>query len=221
MSWDGSHTGQENTDEIVISDAAWFDLTPFYHDDASSFISLALMDTLIYYDADMTPWPHLATNWTHISDTQLRVKLREGIKWQPDYEGNFTNEYFDTEDVYFSYTFRDRIVGPSCEPWYDHMEIVDDYTIDFFIDGDSSEPGAQPSSLYLQSFERFKLFVSEVLFRHISSLTTRNVVSICLLLSFLVLLSRVYGILYIVRNMMTLLPGLKLIVMLMIRCGWN
>ncbi len=155
MSWDGNHLGQTNTNEVVISDAAWSDLTPFYQDDtSSSFISDALMDTMIYYDTDMTPWPHLATNWTHITDTQVRVKLREGIKWQPDYEGNFTNEYFDAEDVYFSYTLCDRIVGSPCAPWLDHMEIVDDHTIDFFIDGNDYEPGAQPSTLYLESFER-------------------------------------------------------------------
>ncbi len=158
MSWDGNHFGQIDTSEVVISDAAWSDLIPFYQDDSSSsFISSALMDTMIHYDADMTPWPHLATNWTHITDTQVRVKLREGIKWQPDYEGNFTNEYFDAEDVYFSYTLCEKIVGTPCEPWFDHIDIVDDYTIDFFIDGDDEEPGAQPSTLYLPSFERIIL----------------------------------------------------------------
>ncbi|MHA1557374.1 MAG: ABC transporter substrate-binding protein, partial [Candidatus Heimdallarchaeota archaeon] len=154
MSWDGVHSGQENTSEIVIADAAWSDLNPMFQDDScSSFISSAHMDTMIYYDADMTPWPHLATNWTHITDTQVRVKLREGIKWQNDPDGNFTNEYFNAEDVYFTFEIWDRY-NYYYGRWLDYIEIVDDYTIDFFIDGDNREPGAQPSTLYLPSFAR-------------------------------------------------------------------
>jgi len=151
MSWDGVHSGQENASEVVTSDAAWSDLSPMFQDDSSSsFISSALMDSLVTYDSDLTVWPHLASSWTHITDTQVRVTLREGIKWQPDYDGNFTNEYFDAEDVYFTFEVWDTYNWDS-NLWLDHMEIVDDYTIDFFIDGDEDEPGAQPSTLYLPS----------------------------------------------------------------------
>ncbi len=154
MSWDGSHQGQENTSEIVISDVAWSDLNPMFQDDTSStFISSALMDTLVAYDSDMTVWPNLATNWSLITDTQVRVNLREGIKWQQDFDGNFTNEYFDAEDVYFTFAISELYNWDSNQ-WLDNMEIVDEFTIDFFIDGDDDEPGAQPSTLYLESFDR-------------------------------------------------------------------
>ena len=152
MSWDGSHIGQENTSEIVLQDAAWSDLNPLFQDDASSsFISSALMDTLIVYDSDLTVWPHLATNWTHITDTQVRVKLREGVKWQTDPDNLFPNEYFDAEDVYFTFSLWNSISAAPYLPWLDHMEIIDDYTIDLFIDGDDSEPGMQSSNQYLPS----------------------------------------------------------------------
>ena len=152
MSWDGSHLGQVNTSELVISDAAWSDLNPLFQDDTSSyFISSALMDSLVVYDSDLTIWPHLATNWTHITDTQVRIKLREGIKWQTDPDNLFPDEYFDAEDVYFTYACWNSYSASPYMPWLDHMEIIDDYTIDFFIDGDDKEPGMQISNQYLPS----------------------------------------------------------------------
>lgn len=52
---------------LVITDAAWSDLNPLFQDDtSSSFISSATMDPLIWYDADLSVWPHLAESYTMI-----------------------------------------------------------------------------------------------------------------------------------------------------------
>jgi len=154
MNWTGSHAGQIRTDEVVITDAAWSDLNPLFQDDSSSsFISSAVMDPLIWYDNDLSVWPHLAKSFTHINDTYVRITLREGIKWQPDVQGNFTDEYFDAEDVYFTFYAWSGVSG-DCQGicrWLEEMIIVDKYTIDLYIDGDLSTPENNPYAPYLPS----------------------------------------------------------------------
>ncbi|MEA2065665.1 MAG: ABC transporter substrate-binding protein [Thermotogota bacterium] len=153
MSWDGSHQGQESTSEFVMRDAAWSDLNPLFQDDASSStISSATMDPLIWYDADLTAWPHLAESWTQLNDTHVRINIREGIKWQPDPDGEFLTEDFDAEDVYFTlYAWATVSNDPQLWDWIKSMDIVDDYTIDIYIDGSPSTPGDQPYAPYLPS----------------------------------------------------------------------
>lgn len=151
MSWDGTHTGQINTNEVVIADAAWSDLNPLFQDDtASSFISSACMDPLVWYDSDMTSWPHIAKSLAHINDTHVRITLREGIKWASDKDGNFTNEYLDVKDVYFT-IFCWKYVSDNNHSfhWLENMAIVDDFTIDLFIDGNSSTIENEPDARYL------------------------------------------------------------------------
>ncbi|MBN1327893.1 MAG: hypothetical protein JXA54_00340, partial [Candidatus Heimdallarchaeota archaeon] len=94
MYYDGSHTGQLSTSKLVISDATWSDLNPFFQDDtSSSYISSAVLDTLIWYDADLSVWPHLAKRVDYINDTTIEIEIREGIKWQSDPDEIYTNEY--------------------------------------------------------------------------------------------------------------------------------
>lgn len=151
MSWDGSHTGQLNTSELVIVDAAWSDLNPLTQDDtASNFISSACMDPLIWYDADLTTWPHLAKSIAHINKTHIRINLREGIKWASDPDGNFTNEYLDIKDVYFTlYCLRESDPRFYSYAWIEDMKIIDQYTLDIFIDGDPETAENEPDALYL------------------------------------------------------------------------
>ncbi|NHJ32483.1 MAG: hypothetical protein FK732_06445, partial [Asgard group archaeon] len=108
MYYYGTHTGQENNDEVVISDSQWNSLNPLDNKDTSkasqagNFIANVIMDPLIRIDSDKSIWPHLATNWEKLANNQIRFSLRENIRWQDDPEGNFTNEYFDAQDVFFS-----------------------------------------------------------------------------------------------------------------------
>jgi ABC-type transport system substrate-binding protein len=151
MSWLGSHTGQINTSEIVITDAAWENLNPLTQSSSSSsFISSACMDPLIWYDADLSSWPHLAKSIAHVNDTHVRIKIREGIKWDADFDGNFTNEYLDVEDVYFTLFCLSKFEEHSgMYFWLEDMEIVDQYTLDIFIDNDPGTEENEPDARYL------------------------------------------------------------------------
>jgi ABC-type transport system substrate-binding protein len=136
MFWDGFHTGQASTSEIVINDDNWTELNPFYYsDDTSSFIIDACLDELIYYDKDQSVWPHIAESWTFIDDTTVEVTIRDGIKWL-DY-GGFTGQYVDVDDVYFTIYCWDKISIRSGDWfWLDSLEKVDDMTLRIHIDGD-------------------------------------------------------------------------------------
>ena len=140
MSWDGSHVGQVSTNEFVITDATWSDLNPLFQDDtSSSFISNAVMDPLIWYDADLRAWPHLAKSYTHINDTHVRITIREGIKWDSDPDELFTDEYLDVKDVYFTlYCWKNVSDDQHLFDWLEDIEIIDNYTLAFFIDGKST-----------------------------------------------------------------------------------
>ncbi len=146
MHWESSHQGQLNTDEFVISDYPWSDLNPLFQDDTSSKkISDAIMDSLIYYDNDLSIHPHLAESYTFINDTTIEIVCREGIKWQSDYEGNFTNEFFDAEDIYFTlYSWATVSNDVAKYDWIKKMEIVDEMTIKLYIDGDPSTQQSDP-----------------------------------------------------------------------------
>ncbi len=53
MKFTGLHTEQEDSSKLVVADDEWHELNPFfYSDSASAFISNAIMDPLIYYDAE-------------------------------------------------------------------------------------------------------------------------------------------------------------------------
>jgi len=153
MYWSDSHTGQTSTDELVVTDAAWSDLNPLFQDDtSSSYISSCTMDPLIWYDADLSVFPHLAESYTMINDTHLRITCREGIKWGADPDGFFTNEYFDAEDVYFTlYAWAHVSNDQQLYDWIEDMKILDPQTIDIFIDGDPSTPENDPYAPFLPS----------------------------------------------------------------------
>jgi ABC-type transport system substrate-binding protein len=151
MYWDGSHDGQTSTNEFVIRDAAWSDLNPLFQDDASSaLISGATLDPLIFYDADLTVWPHIAKWWKMINDTHVRINIREGIKWQLDPDGTFPDEYVDIEDVYFTlYAWATVSNDVQNYEWIKDMQIVNDTCMDVFIDGDPDTAVNDPYAPFL------------------------------------------------------------------------
>ncbi|MBD3190819.1 MAG: hypothetical protein GF308_09260 [Candidatus Heimdallarchaeota archaeon] len=156
MYFNSTHQGQESMKELVRADNAWSNLHPFFQDDQSSeFITSTILEPLIWFDSGLHPWTHLATGWEMLNDTHFRVHIREGVKWQPDPEGNFTNEYLDARDVYFTYQ---AILGISSDLgeyfWIKHMKIIDNYTVDFYIDGD---PNTSEDEVYSPFFSTLSL----------------------------------------------------------------
>ncbi|MHA1243780.1 MAG: hypothetical protein ACTSP7_04305, partial [Candidatus Heimdallarchaeota archaeon] len=154
MSWDGSHDGQTSTDELVITDAAWSDFNPLFQDDTSSSrISNAVLDPLIYYDSDLSAWPHLAESYSMLNDTTLVVTAREGIKWGNDPDGLFTDEYFDIEDVYFTlYAWKYLSNDQQLYDWIKSMDMNKaENKLTVYIDGDSSTPENDPYAPFLPS----------------------------------------------------------------------
>ncbi|MHA1186251.1 MAG: ABC transporter substrate-binding protein [Candidatus Heimdallarchaeota archaeon] len=151
MSWTGSHVGQASTNEIVITDAAWSDLNPLFQDDTSSIlVSKATMDPLIWYDSDLSVWPHLAESYTMLNDTTLEITTREGIPWGDDPDGLFTDEEFDIEDVYFTlYAWKYLSNDQQDFQWIEDMEIIDPDTMRIYIDGDPDTPENEPYAPFL------------------------------------------------------------------------
>ncbi|MHA1435811.1 MAG: ABC transporter substrate-binding protein [Candidatus Heimdallarchaeota archaeon] len=152
MNWSGTHTGQTNTSELVVADQQWDDLNPlFLNSGPTGFISSLTLDPLFWIEPDKSIQPHLATDLIMLNDTHARITLREGIKWQPDPDGNFTNEFFDAEDVYFTLkSFAEISNDYYLYSWIEDLEIIDPYTIDIFIDEDQSTPENEPYNRFLE-----------------------------------------------------------------------
>jgi len=146
LSWDGLHGNQTSINELRITEKGWSDsiwdetaiLNPLLseHYDTIPTLCYATMDPLIWRDKDNSYWPHLATNWTMINDTHMRISLREDVNWQTDPDGLFTNEIFDARDVYFTlYSWKNLAYDKLAYQWIKDIQIIDDYTIDIYIDG--------------------------------------------------------------------------------------
>ncbi|NHJ85135.1 MAG: hypothetical protein FK734_06710 [Asgard group archaeon] len=159
MYWSDSHTGQTSTDELVITDAAWSELNPLFQGDtASRFITSLVMDPLIWFDADMTIWPHLAESFEYLDDTTIQITLREGIKWGTDIDGNFTNEYLDIDDVYFTlYCLKYLSDDTDQYEWIEEMEKINDLTLKIYVDGNTTTPEKEPYAPSLAALSTYIL----------------------------------------------------------------
>lgn len=153
MGFTGTHTGQTDNTELVITDAAWSDLNPLFQDDtSSSFISGACLEPLIYYDQDLSVWPHVAKWYKMENETTFVVNIRQGMKWQPDPENAFPDEEVTIEDVYFTfYAWATVSNDPGLFEWIDDMEIVNSTCMKIYIDGDPSTPENEPYAPFLPS----------------------------------------------------------------------
>jgi ABC-type transport system substrate-binding protein len=156
MSFSGTHHGQRDTSEIVIADDEWENLNPlFVWEHTNLYISTLTLDSLFDVDSNALIWPRLATSWTAINDTHIRLTIRPNIKWQTDPDGLFSDEFFDVDDVYFTY-YCYKYISDDWQRyyWLEDMHKVDQYTIDFFIDSDpltleTNEPFAPFYSFFL------------------------------------------------------------------------
>jgi ABC-type transport system substrate-binding protein len=146
LSWDGLHEGQKSTSEIIISQEEWTNLNPFFYNPTTSDdIPRFILDSLITQDSYENFHPHLAQEYSFINDTHLRVHLREGIKWQNDPHGYFPNEYLTADDIVFSfYCWKYLSVFWESFYWLEDVKKVDQYTVDFFIDRNTSSPENEP-----------------------------------------------------------------------------
>lgn len=94
-------------------------------------VHAAVYESLVYYDSKtFKPEPVLATSWQQVSPTQLRLKLREGVKF---HDGSA----FTADDAVFSIqramakTSNFGVYAQGIE----RVEKVDNHTIDIFTQG--------------------------------------------------------------------------------------
>ncbi|NHJ85828.1 MAG: hypothetical protein FK734_10225 [Asgard group archaeon] len=103
-------------------------------------------------DSDCTYWPHLAESYTYLNATHIRLELRSDIEWDEDPSSTFIGEQFDAEDVYFTlFCLKNLSSYQSQYQWLEDMVIIDDYTIDLFVDGDPLTPENEPDYIVLHS----------------------------------------------------------------------
>ena len=158
MSFTGIHSGQLDSTKVVTVDNAWSDLNPIFQEDESSkAVSSMIMDKLFYFDADHSIYPHLAKTYSFINDTHLRIVLREGIKWQNDTNNLFTNEFLDARDVYFTlYAWKYLKFTEPHYNWIENMTIVDDFTLDIYIDGN---PATSTTEAYAPALSELSVLI--------------------------------------------------------------
>jgi len=155
LDWQTQHANKTSTTELIVQGFPRTTMNPLLQEGSwEEFYSSLMLDPLVWIDGDKSVWPHLATNWQHLNQTHVRVSLREGVRWQTDPQGLFTNEYFDARDVYFTF-FCWKYLSEAKEDfeWLKNMVIIDEYTIDFFIDGNefTAENDPYPEYLYYLS----------------------------------------------------------------------
>ncbi len=138
MSFTGLHTGQNSQDELIISGKDYDTINPL-SDKCNYDISNLILDRAIWWDSQLNVHPHLATDVSLINDTHIRISIREGVKWNSDPDGFFTNEYLDVDDFYFTYyAFKHLYHEKQLYKWIKDIVKVDQYTLDIHIDRDPS-----------------------------------------------------------------------------------
>ncbi|NHJ41312.1 MAG: hypothetical protein FK731_14870, partial [Asgard group archaeon] len=157
LTWDGTHKGQLDINEIIVSDNSWTNLNPLnisnYYYSPDDFITSFILEPLIWRDSDYTYWPHLASEWIQIDNNHVRLNLRENIKWQNDLAEEFPNEYFDAEDIYFT-LYMNKLKGNLL--WINDFKIIDSKTIDLFVEKDQTNFG-NGADYYLGELYKIKI----------------------------------------------------------------
>ncbi|NHJ39570.1 MAG: hypothetical protein FK731_06005, partial [Asgard group archaeon] len=154
MEWTSPHPNQDNTSVFIDYTEKWEILNPLYLKD-NYFIQL-VSEPLLRFDKSNNPYGVLAESWSfNTNRTILTFNLREDIYWQPDIDGLYTDYLFTADDVIFSVQMYQNVstIGTLFR-WIAGYEKENDYTVHFYIDGDSSTPGLQPYAPALQEFTR-------------------------------------------------------------------
>ncbi|MHA1354534.1 MAG: ABC transporter substrate-binding protein [Candidatus Heimdallarchaeota archaeon] len=158
MSWDGTHSGQVNTDEVVITDDLWRGYNPIdWKDSTTEFLLSLCLDPLIWYDPDTSVHPHLAESFEYIDNKTIELTCRKEVKWAADPDGNFTNEYFDVNDIIFTLVVMKNLSIYSYNyDWIDSWEKIDDLTLRIHIDEEYLNDDHEYSPSY---FSRLSTFI--------------------------------------------------------------
>ncbi|MCE7745534.1 MAG: hypothetical protein GPJ52_10425 [Candidatus Heimdallarchaeota archaeon] len=152
MSFTGLHTGQNNQDELIINGKDYDTINPL-RDKCNYDISNLILVRAIWWDSQLNVHPHLATDVSLINDTHIRISIREGVKWNSDPDGFFTNEYLDVDDFYFTYyAFKHLYHDKQLYKWIKDIVKVDQYTLDIHIDRD-------PSTIENDNFAPFQKYL--------------------------------------------------------------
>ncbi|MCF2143301.1 MAG: ABC transporter substrate-binding protein [Candidatus Heimdallarchaeota archaeon] len=162
ISWEGTHQGQKDTTALVLyGGAATPNLDYFnfydYEINRNAFFG-AFLDPIIWIDKDQTIWPHLAKSFTFINNSTIEIKTRDNIKWAADPDGNFTNEYFDARDIYFTlYYWKYLSLDKSSWEWLTDIQLIDSKTIRLSIDGDPHTPEKELCQSCMEKLNTFVL----------------------------------------------------------------
>ncbi|NHJ87293.1 MAG: hypothetical protein FK734_17650 [Asgard group archaeon] len=157
MEWTSPHYGQTNTSLFVDYAEDWDVLNPLYVED-DFFVSL-VSEPLIRVNKNRQPVGVLAEGWSfNENKTILTINLRENVKWQPDPDKLYINEYFDSVDVIFSILMYQEVsdIGTFYK-WVDSIEAVNETAVEIVIDGNSVEPGLQPYAPALYELDKCML----------------------------------------------------------------
>ncbi|MFW9925066.1 MAG: ABC transporter substrate-binding protein, partial [Candidatus Thorarchaeota archaeon] len=131
---DGLHENQISNDCIILANEIF---RTYYGNYYQSLFPAYYLEPLIKFDENQKAWPHLAESIEYLSPNEMRIHCRQGIKWAPDRENIFTNEYFDAEDVYFTIFYLKECVYDNDYYCIQDMQIIDQYTIDLTFDFDT------------------------------------------------------------------------------------
>ncbi|NHJ03673.1 MAG: hypothetical protein EAX90_02540 [Candidatus Heimdallarchaeota archaeon] len=157
MEWSAEHTGQDNTSIFVDYLDFWDILNPLFVED--DFIISLVSEPLIRIDGDNNPIGILAKSWLYEEDnTELTLILRENVKWQPDSDYLYTNEYFSAKDVIFSILMYQEVstIG-TFYGWIESIEELNESAVKIYIDGDPNTAGRQSYAPAIKSLDKMIL----------------------------------------------------------------
>ncbi|MHA1222853.1 MAG: ABC transporter substrate-binding protein [Candidatus Heimdallarchaeaceae archaeon] len=155
MYFNGLHTEQSSTSELKVGIGKWFDLNPLtMSEDGEKTIVSLIMDKMITLDSKGTPTKNgLIDNWEYVNQTTLLLHIRNGIRWQPDVDNLYTNNYFNVNDVIFTL---DLLRSPYSNLNYEVYSWIKDYgdynssTVYINIDSNSTTAASEPYAFALE-----------------------------------------------------------------------
>lgn len=144
MEWTEKHHQDQNTSIFVDYIDTWYDLNPLYTEE--EFVLSLIAEPLFRIDSNNLPVGVLAETWEfNTNKTILTIDLRKDVKWQPDQDDIYFNEYFDADDVLFSiFMYQEVATIGSFYNWIESVEKYNSSRVIITIDSNKQSPGLQP-----------------------------------------------------------------------------